>query len=92
MAPTGSMPTQFCVQQLLSRTWMRNASAGGAIRISAKLARRDLGLQIRRQGLSGDSKFTILWTVWWRRPIGEPPSTQSCSAQDIAFAIALGLR
>ena len=43
-----------------------NASAVCAIRISAELARRNLGLQVRRQGLSREREYTILRTVWWR--------------------------
>jgi len=46
-----------------------NASAVCAIRISAELARRNLGLQVRRQGLSREREYTILRTVWWQRKL-----------------------
>ena len=46
-----------------------NAPTRSAIRISAELARCDLGLQVCRQGLSREREYTILRTVWWRRKL-----------------------
>src|SRR5215469_13465354 len=64
MAPRGSMPPNLCAASDVKN--MEAMHPQDAIRISAKLIRGDVGLQVRRQGLSREREYTILRTVWWR--------------------------